>query len=851
MLFILNLTLREIRASWRQLLFFFVCIGIGVGSIVALRSMIQNLNRAVSSEARAILTADVEISSTSAFTDAERAQIRQVVEQNQQIIEATNETETTSSMSRPTDENKIGSQMLELKGVDRNFPLVGEFKLSDGRAFDFALLENNGAVVAPLLLEKLNLKIGDKIRVGTQDFEIRATAGEEPGGSTGFRLGPRVFIEKSALDAAGVNSFGSRSRRRILFRAAQSDANNADLLTVKLRDALRNINSLAVVKSYKESQENISTSFDRAENFLSLTGLVILVLGGIGVWNVTRVFVESKKAAIATLKCLGATARTVTLAYLLQILSLGFLGSIFGTILAQIALSAVGWRFGELMPAKMEYNLRPSAIWQGFLLGLAISALFSLLPLLGIRNIKPRLLLRDSTNETLKRFSIFNFAVTAIVVFGLLLLAVWQANSWRIGTYFLLGLAGTGAVLYFGAFVLTLVLRQFRFVSGFALRQSINSLSRPGNQTRVVLLAVGLGVFVVLSVQLLQANLRHEFDIVNDGSLPTMFLIDVQRPQADAVKDLIKQQIGETIDYIPAVRGRIYAINGEAVNSANRDIKQQSGQIGREYVLTYRAKLVGDEEITAGKFWDDKPLAPTDEPEVSLDQDLQESLKANVGDLLTFDISGQKITARITSFRRLDVRNPRSTFLIVFRPGPLDSAPQTLLAPIFAQLELSQRANFQRRLVDAFPNVSAIDLGDAVAAIRRLVNNLTLAVSFVGGFVFLSGALILIGSIALTKYQRVYENAILKTLGARRWTLTTMLLLEYGLLGLLAGAVGVAAAIGLSYAVAKYILQISARIDWQLSALALIVTILLVTIVGAISSFDVIFRRPLNILRSQ
>ncbi|MEP6923443.1 MAG: FtsX-like permease family protein, partial [Pyrinomonadaceae bacterium] len=849
MQFILNLTLREVRSSWRRLLFFFICIGIGVGSIVALRSVIQNLNRAVASEARSLLTADVEINTTAPFTEVETAAIAQVAANNANIIEARNQTIQTNTMSRPSDDSKSGSLMLELKGVERGFPLVGDFRLSDDQQFDFSLLENKGAVVAPLVLERLNLKIGDKIRIGNQDFEIRAQFTKEPGGTTGFRLGPRVFIEKSGYDAAGLDVFGSRNRRRILFRADKPE--NAEPLAAEFRAALKGAKSLAVARSYKESQDNLKNSFDRAENFLSLTGLVILVLGGIGVWNVTRVFVEQKKSAIAVLKCLGATGTRVTLVYLLQILILGALGSLLGIALAQLALFAIRQNFAESLPVQMSYNLQPGAILQGILLGLAVSMLFSLLPLLQIRNIKPRLILRDNAGETFKRFSVVNLLVGGFVISGLVLLAVWQANSWRIGIYFLFGLAGTAAVLYAGAFVLTAVLRRFRAIPIFAVRQAINSLHRPGNQTRVVLLAVGLGVFVVLSVQLLQSNLQREFDLFREGSLPTLFLIDIRRAQAADVKNLISEQTGETVEYIPAVRGRIAAINGQPFDSEQREINRQSGQIGREYVLTYRSKLVGEEEIVDGQFWDETSLSPKDEGEVSLDESMKDQLKLNVGDNLTFDIFGQKRTARIVSFRRLDVRNPRSTFQIVFRPGTLEEAPQTLLAPIYAPLDAAARSKLQRALVDKFPNISAIDTADAVAAIKRLLDNITLAVSFVGGFVFLSGALILIGSIALTKFQRVYENAILKTLGARRGTLLVILLTEYGLLGILAAIVGVSAAVTLSYFVANYVFQITWRFNVNLTLLGFIITTLLVMIVGAVSSFDVLLRKPLATLRSQ
>ncbi|HYP51648.1 MAG TPA: ABC transporter permease, partial [Pyrinomonadaceae bacterium] len=329
--FVFNLSRREVRSSWRRLVFFFICIGVGVGSIVALRSVISNLNAAVAGEARFLLNGDVEISSTAAFSEAELRAIEQVVASNAGVVEARDEQIQTTTMSRPADEARPGSEMLELKGIEPNFPLAGDFRVEGGQPFDYRLVENKGAVVAPMLLEKLNLKVGDKIRIGSEDFEIRATFAEEPGGTTGFRLGPRVFIERKAFDEAGLTQFGSRKHRRILVLLANE---TPDDFVAQLSTGVTETTSLATVRTYKEAQENTRRAFDRVENYSSLTGLVVLVLGGIGVWNVVRVFVEQKRESIAVLKCLGASGGRIVFAYLLQILSLGLLGSLFGAGLA-------------------------------------------------------------------------------------------------------------------------------------------------------------------------------------------------------------------------------------------------------------------------------------------------------------------------------------------------------------------------------------------------------------------------------------------------------------------------------------------------------------------------------------
>lgn len=842
MRFIVNLTRREIRSSWRRLLFFFLCIALGVGSVVALRSLIQNLTRAVGTDARALMTADLEVSSTNDFTPTEIAKIEDTVNASG-IVEARNETITTSSMARPADPANQNIRLVELKGIEPPFPLVGNFELDGGAPFDFSLLQDNGAVVARVLLEDLEIKVGDKIRIGEGEFTVRATFDQEPGGTSGFRLGPRVFIEKKAFDDAGITRNASRVRRRILYRTSD----NPTGLVQKLRDALKG--TTLGVQSYRETQENLSEQFARTENYLSLTGLLILVLGGVGVWNVARAFIEQKRKAVAVLKCLGASGNRIMAVYLLQILTLGLAGSIFGVGLAQAALLLVRWRFIDDLPARMTYSVNLWTAAQGVILGVLISLLFSALPLLQVRNIKPKLLLRDENNASLRRLDPAKWAIGAASLIGLLGLAVWQAGSLRVGAFFLGGLAATSAVLYLAAVVLTRVLRGVKNIGPFSLTQAVNSLYRPGNQTRIILLAVGLGAFVVLTVQALQANLVREFDFTRNGRLPSLFFVDIQKSQIDGLVSLLHERVGEQAESTPTVRARISAVNGNAFDFGQREVRQQQGQIGREFAITYRPTLDENETIVDGAWWNAE--AASDVPEVSVEEDMAEHLKLEAGDSITFDISGRKITARVANIRRIDLRNTRTAFVFVFRPGALEKAPQTFAATVLTRVPATERQRLQREVLNEFPNVQIFDVVDIVAAVQRLVNNFVLAISFVGSFVILSGMLILMGSIALTKSQRIYENAILKTLGARRPTLAAILLSEYGLLGLLSGVIGAGFAVLLSFAVSRYVLDIEWSFDPVLTATGILATTLLVMIVGAGASFDVLFRKPLSTLRSQ
>lgn len=842
MRFILQMARREMRSSWRRLLFFFLCIGIGVGSIVALRSIIQNVNRAVAGEARSLLTADVQIDSTREWKPETLEIIKRIAQPP--LVMARTETIDSATMVRPADASREGALMVELKGIETPYPLYGDFKLAGGRPFEQNLLADNGAIVAPLLLERLRLGVGDQIKIGESTYQIRGMIESEPGSGSGFRLGPRVFIARSTVEGTGLIGFGSRARRRILLQVREGD-----LATVvqTLRSELKG--QLVTVNSYKDSQQNLSEQFSRTENYLSLTGLIVLVLGGIGVSSVTRVFIEQKRQTIAVLKCIGGTGKQIIFAYLAQVITLGLLGSLLGVALAKGGLLLVRYYFAESLPPNVSFDLSSGAIAQGLSLGLMVSLLFSALPLLRVRHIKPNMLLREDAGDAKRsRPDFVRWAMAVFVMVGLLLLSSWQGGSFRVGLYFMAGLAVTAAALYVAALLLIMLVRGARHTSSFALRQAVNSLYRPGNQTRVIIMAVGLGVFVVVAIQSLQSNLLTEIDISRRTNLPNMFLIDIQSDQKQGVEKLITDATGTRPELIPTVRARIFAINGKDVDLEQRDTRQERGRLGREYVVTYRSQLEENETVVAGNFWD---ASPSSEAEVSIEEGMRGLSGLEVGSQITFDILGRKLNARVSSIRRVDWRNSRTGFMVLFRPGTLENAPQMLIAPINGPPNEPERSRFQRALLDQYPNISVIDVAEVVSTLSRILNNVTLAVSFLGGFVLLCGVLILIGSIAMTKFQRIYEVAVLKTLGAKRKVLLTILFVEYGLLGLVAGMIGALAAIGLSYAVTRFVFEIPWDFSPALMLSGISITVALVTIVGVVSSFNVLTRKPLAILRGQ
>jgi putative ABC transport system permease protein len=456
--------------------------------------------------------------------------------------------------------------------------------------------------------------------------------------------------------------------------------------------------------------------------------------------------------------------------------------------------------------------------------------------------------LRDENNTALRTLDKSKWLIGAASLLGLFGLAVWQAGSLHVGGFFLGGIGATSAVLLVVAILLMKLMRRARSLGSFAMRQGINSLYRPGNQTRVILLAVGLGAFVVLTVQSMQSNLIREFDFSRNQRLPSLFFIDVQGSQQHELSELISARTGDAPELTPTIRARISHLNGDPMGgNVSNEMRQQQGQIGREFAVTYRPNLDENETIVSGRWWN----LDSDVPEVSVEEGVAERSGIKPGDSMTFDISGRKVTARVGSLRKIDVRNTRTAFVFVFKPGVLDQAPQTFAATTLSRLGPTERQRLQREAVALFPNVQVFDVADILSTVQRLINNFVIAVSFVGSFVMLSGILIFVGSIALTKSQRIYENAILKTLGARRMTLAAILFSEYGVLGVLAGAIGAGFAIALSFVASRYLLDIEWSFQPLLFLVGILVTAAIVVIVGAAASFDVLFKKPLSTLRGQ
>jgi putative ABC transport system permease protein len=720
------------------------------------------------------------------------------------------------------------------------------------------MLRNRGVLVRPELLTQLEVKVGDRIMIGSVPFTIRGELLSEPGRRLGFfSLGPRVLVDLADLRDTGLLQFGSRVRYVSMLQVPEA---RIQPLVRAVRGELGN--RFVTARSYRGAEDDIAEDFERAENYLSLVGFVIVVLGGIGVWSVTRVFVRQKVKSIAVLKCVGATTRQVLGVYVAQVLLLGLAGSLVGVALAAIAL----WFVPEdTLSALGNVQLAPtwSAAAQGIGVGLLVSLLFSLVPLLEIRRVRPLTLLRDESAASgaaraagsllrarLGRIDWLQAGAGVLVLAALVGLASWQAASIRVGALVCGGFVVIAAVLHLAGTLLVRLVRPLTRVRWFPLRHAVISFGRPGNQTRVVLMAVGLGAFFIIGVRALQENLEREFSIDLRAGGADLFLIDIQPDQVAGLEAFLAEAVpGEQPRLIPVLRARVTGVEGREVQLESFEDVRGQGSLSREYVITYRDRLEANERVVSGAFWD---ATPSEEPEVSIEESIRERFRIDVGDRIRFDVLGRIVQARVSSVRHVEWADARAGgFMFVFRPGVFDKAPRTFIAILKGPADTTARARLQRDLVARFANVSAIDVKEITRTLEGVLANVTLAISIVGGVALFSGVLILIGSVAMTKFQRLREAAIFKTLGASSRTLAAMLALEYTTLGALAGLVGGLGAIGLSWMVCRLLLDITWRPAPLVSLVGILVTTATVGVVGVLASLDVLRRRPLATLRAE
>jgi putative ABC transport system permease protein len=701
--------------------------------------------------------------------------------------------------------------------------------------------------VAPQVLQRLGVRIGDRVMIGTLPFTVRGVIERIPGNALNFSPMPRVAVNYDEVEAAGLTAFGSRVRYHWLFNVPDGQE-RAFAQGIGREYQARSIRGSVGTFHFVESW--LTSSLANIDGFLSLIGLSIVVLGGIGIASVTRVFVQQRVKTIAILKCLGGRSRRVLGAYVAQTVTLAFLGSLLGLVVAQGITSGLAGYASRRLPIDVDPRLAPIACIQGVVVGVLIALLFALPPLLDIRDVKPILVLRSEDAEGGRRRIDWLKIVTQLAIAGAIaLLAGWMAGTYRNASLFVGGIAATVVILHLAGTALTMMLSRLRRLPSFVLRQGIGSLYRPGNQTRVTLFTVGLGALFVIAVRLFQVDMQKAYALDLSDMAADMFFIDVQPAQRGEIETALERSGATDVTMMPVSRGRLVGMTRHPSNSA----RVPANRVGGEYRMTYRPSLDPDETVLTGQFW---TAAASQEPEVSIQEGLADWWRLAIGDALVFDIAGRRVEAKVTSVRRLSRRARTLSYLaradILFRPGTLESLPHTFVGGAKGPVDGAARGRLQNDVLARFPAVTLVDALDDIAEVRKRVADLSAAVSFLGGFVLICGVMILVGSVAMTKMHRLYEAALLKTLGAKRRVLVRITMIEYGVLGVLAGIIGSGASIAVTWGISRFG---NRPLPWDvhpwINVTGAILTAVVVVLVGVAATWDVVARKPLGILREQ
>jgi putative ABC transport system permease protein len=857
--FALGTALRGLKGARRRLAFVVLCVAAGVASLVAVDSFADLLDRAVRSEARRLLAADLEVTGRRPLAPEERATVARVAGPEARTVEVV-ELVTMASAPASTPTAPPRTRLVELRAIGPGYPFYGALRTDPPGALA-RLATAPAAVVHPELLSQLGLAPGDPLVLGRARFTIAGVIVDEPDRSvSAFSAGPRVVIGLGHLGPTELTGPGSRANYRTLVKLPDGPSGGAAAPAAGRRLAEALATPELRVASFEEAQPQLRRFLHRLADYLGLLSLATVALAGVGVGSQVAAHVARQLDGVAVLRCLGATGREIVAVFALQAGLLGLAGGAAGVLLGTAAQVALPRLLADFLPVDVRLGLSPVAAARGLALGVAMAVLFAWLPLLRLARVPALRVLRRGLEAPERRLSpgrVAALAATAAALFG----AAWlETGSAEVAGVFAGGLGGTVALLWGTAALVVLWLRRRPTRLGFALRHGVASLRRPGNQTAAAVVALGSGVALLVTLSVLEGSFAEEVAQARRADVPSLFLVDIQPPQWPQVERLLGE-MGATWQSAPLVTARLRTINGAPVQPRARaryagDLERdpESWRRTREYRLSYTPALPEGNEVVAGRWWSPSgapvPADAAGRAPISMEVEYAERLGVRLGDRLDFDVQGVGLPTVITSLRRVRWETMTPNFFVVLPPGWLEAAPQQRIAAVRLPATLDRGAA-QGRIVSAFPNVTIVDLSRVMLKVRAILERVGFAVRFMALFCLAAGAVVLAGAIAGTAQERAREASLLKVLGADRRRLAGVLLVEFAALGGLAGLAGALAAAGLSWAVLEVVLELPwpwALGPWPFAAGATL-AVAFTTAGGLAGAFPILGRRPLDLLR--
>ncbi|GAB2599954.1 ABC transporter permease [Spirosoma areae] len=813
-------------------------IVLGIAALVAINSFGDNLARSIDEQARELLGADLTLS-WNRPPSAKTQQLLKTIGRDRAY-----EVSFASLVSIP---KTGGVRLAQVKGLQGNFPYYGTWEVQPASAIaSFRQAASRVALVDDALLVQLGAQPGDSVRVGNLSFLIMGRVTKTPGqAAIAATVAPTVFIPNQFLANTGLLQRGSRVNYRYYYQFPSGTDIENYLKTVAARFDKEGVNYDTVAGRKRQT----GRSFADLTKYLSLVAFVALLLGCVGVASAVQLYVREKVTSVAILRTLGASGRQSFLIYLLQTTLMGLLGAGVGAFLGSAVQLILPRVFGNFLPITVQTTLSVPAILGGIGTGLLISVLFSLLPLLAIRNVSPLRALRSSYEDDLNGRDPLRWLVYLLVIGFIVGFAYLQTKDLMLAVGFTAGLTlAFGILTALGLGLIWLVRRFFPVSWSYVWRQSLANLYRPNNQTLILVTSIGLGAFLIATLYLTQGLLLGRVELSGSGKQPNMVLFDIQNEQLAGVRSLVNAQKLPIMQDVPVVTMRLADINGKSTGVSRRDTsaKTPNWAFTREYRVTYRDSLSSSEKLTSGKA----PYQANGNAYISIEKDFFERLHIKLGDTLNFNVQGAPIPVIVGGTRDVEWGRLQTNFLIVFPTGVLEQAPQfhVLMTRV---PDNRTSAQLQLGLVRNFPNVSAIDLGLILKTVDEILGQISFVIQFMALFSILTGLLVLASSVVISKYQRLRESVLLRTLGASRGQILRITALEYGLLGLLAAFSGILLSIGGTWALAQFVFDVPYRPDFIPLLTITVVVTLLTLLIGVFNSREVLVRPPLDVLRAE
>ncbi|MFB9057796.1 ABC transporter permease [Mariniflexile ostreae] len=783
---------RDAKASKGRLLLFMSSIILGIAAVVSIQLFSTNLKENIQRQSKSLMGADFIIDSKQVPTARAQAII-------DSLKPGASEVNFVSMVVFP---KQGGTKLVKVRGLEGNFPFYGKIDAVPASAAN-RYQESGGALVDAALLLQFNAKVGDSIQIGKLTLPIAGALKSIPGSSTfSSSVAPPVVIPYRFVAATALLQFGSRKEYQYFYKA--SDTLDLKRLEGKIGPLLDLEN--ADLDTHTSTTKRLGRRYDNVGKFLNLAAFIALLLGCIGIASSVHIYIKEKLRAIAVLKCMGASRLQSFLIFLIQISGIGIIGGTIGALIGAGLQDLFPYLLKDFLPFTIEMRISVQPIFMGVCLGLFMSVLFALLPLLRTWYVSPLAVLRieEQAAQEPKKVQIFVF--TAILAF-LYVFSWWLLRDALYALAFVAGTVITFALLAGVALGFIKALKHF-FPKhwSFTIRQSLLNLFRPNNQTVVLVVAIGLGTFLISTLYFTKDILLAKTEVEQEAKQANIIILDVQPEQRDAVVKSIKAKGLPVLNNIPLVTMRMHSIKDRLVNELHRDsTRQVKGWIlNHEFRTTYRDTLIASEELIKGKWVPE--LKPGDPVVISISDNLASDANLSVGDPVMFNVQGVLMETTVGSIRKVDWAQLQLNFTIVFPKGVLEDAPKFNVLTTAVADEMGAAA-LQNDVVTKFPNVSIIDLRQVYSLVEDILDKVSWVINFMAFFSILTGIIVLIGSVRTSKYQRIKESVLLRTLGAKNTQILRISAFEYLFLGLLGSLVGILLALVGSWCLAVFVFK--------------------------------------------